>query len=85
MSNLQMCENLGIEIKFEKMLIKWNKITFILFAIIEVIGIIATLVNSQEFGILFLPLIFVSVVSFLVIRVFAEISMSLKISNENKV
>ncbi len=80
-----MCENLGIEIKFEKMLIKWNKITFILFAIIEVIGIIATLVNSQEFGILFLPLIFVSVVSFLVIRVFAEISMSLKISNENKV
>lgn len=80
-----MCENLGIEIKYEKMLIKWNKIAFILFAIIEVVGIIATLVNNQEFGLLFLPLIFVSIVSFLTIRVFAEISMSLKISNENRV
>ena len=55
MDNLGKCTNLGIEIKFEKMLIKWNKITFFLFVIIEVVGIVATLINNQEWGILFIP------------------------------
>lgn len=84
MKSLKTCENLGIEIKFEKLLIKWNKITFILFVIVEVIGIVATLAQDEEIGLIFFPLIFVSLVSFLSIRVFAEISMSLKILNENK-
>lgn len=84
MENLQKCEILGLEVKFEKMLIKWNKISFILSLVIAVVGIIATMVNNQDWGVLFLPLILFFFMSFLLIRVFAEISMSLKISNHNK-
>lgn len=84
MKNLQRCENLEIEVKFEKMLVKWNKVSFIISLLISIIGFIVSIANDQELGLLFLPLILFSFITFLVIRIFAEISMSLKIANHNK-
>ncbi len=48
MGNLQNCEISGIEVNFEKMLIKWDKVPFVLFSAIAIIGVIATMANSQD-------------------------------------
>lgn len=67
MGNLQNCEISGIEVNFEKMLIKWDKVPFVLFSAIAIIGVIATMANSQDWGILFVPLILFFFMPFLII------------------